>query len=108
LNRELAKFVKDFANGAVSRPLGGSTRSYHSPKRRIRERLRAQDIAELIAAFKAGAAKWKLAEQYGIGIKSVKRLLREEGGARSATWQTIVTGSALCLGRMRGTEPVAV
>ncbi len=34
------------------------------------------DVAELIAAFKAGASKPELAKRYGLGLKSVKKVLR--------------------------------
>jgi hypothetical protein len=44
--------------------------------------LREQDIAELVAAFKAGTAKHILAKRYSITERSLKRLLREEGVKR--------------------------
>ena len=53
--------------------------SYHAPKWRVRDRLTVGEIAEMIAAFKAGTAKHVLAAHYGINLKSVKQLLREHG-----------------------------
>jgi len=47
--------------------------------KRIRDWLSEQDIAELIAAFQVGVPKYILAEQYGISLTSVKRLLRARG-----------------------------
>jgi hypothetical protein len=41
--------------------------------------LSVEEIAALVASFKAGTLKWQLAEFYGMDIKSVKKLLREEG-----------------------------
>jgi hypothetical protein len=42
------------------------------------------DIAELVAAFKAGTAKHVLAKRYGINLRSLKRLLRDEGVRRKS------------------------
>jgi hypothetical protein len=60
-------------------PNSGHNTSYHCPRRRIRERLSVEEIAALVASFKAGTSKWQLAEFYCMDIKSVKKLLREEG-----------------------------
>ena len=46
---------------------------------RIRDRLSDRDIAEIIASCNVGVPKYILAEQYGISLTSVKRLLRKHG-----------------------------
>lgn len=79
MNHELAAFIREQANGTVPPPNRGRSTAYHSPKRRIRERLSVEEIAAIVKAFETGTPKWRLAQQYGIGTKSVKKLLREEG-----------------------------
>jgi hypothetical protein len=63
--------------------------SYHALRWRVRDRLSESDIAALIASFKAGTPKHALAECYGIGIKSVKGLLREHGVRRRSRYDTL-------------------
>jgi hypothetical protein len=43
---------------------------------RVGDRLSADDVQRLVAAFGRGTPKWQLAEQHGISESSVKRLLR--------------------------------
>jgi hypothetical protein len=59
-----ADVTRAWTTGGVGRP------------RRVRERLSEEDQARLVAAFRSGTAKWRLAERYGISESSVKRLLR--------------------------------
>jgi hypothetical protein len=54
----------------------------------VRDRLSEQDISEIVAAFKAGTAKHVLAKRYGIALRSLNRLLREEGVKRKS-WRDI-------------------
>lgn len=58
-----------------------------SPERvsRVSDRLSEAEQQALIASFQAGTSKQKLAERYGIGMSSVKRLLREHG-VRGERW----------------------
>jgi hypothetical protein len=42
----------------------------------LEDRLSADDVDALVSAFTSGIPKLKLAEQYGISLSSVKRLLR--------------------------------
>lgn len=42
----------------------------------VRDRLSGEDVSEIIARFRSGVAKHKLAAEYGISLSSVKRLLR--------------------------------
>lgn len=43
---------------------------------RVVDRLGEQAVRELVEAFEAGTSKWRLSEQYGISLSSVKRLIR--------------------------------
>ena len=80
LNSELAQFIKE--HPGYEKATMNNTR--HVRKWRIRQRLSAKNIAALVAASKAGAPKWQLAQRYGISMWSVKKLLREEGVKRTA------------------------
>jgi hypothetical protein len=51
-------------------------------KRQVAYRLGEVAVAQLVARFGAGTAKHKLAEEYGISLSSVKRLLRAESAKR--------------------------
>lgn len=48
----------------------------------LEDRLSEDDIRQLISDFQSGTPKWKLAEQYGISLSSVKRVLRKQGARR--------------------------
>lgn len=52
------------------------------PSRRIADRLGEPQIRTMVADFQAGEPSWRLAEQYGIGQTSVKRILRERRARR--------------------------
>jgi hypothetical protein len=60
--------------------------SYRAPAWRVLDRLSEEDVTQLVTAFKTGIPKRVLAERYGIGIKSVKGLLRERGVRRRSKW----------------------
>lgn len=61
-----------------------SVANRHTPQsRRLSDRLDEAAIQELVESFKAGMPKHKLAVQYGIGLSSVKNLLRERGIRRT-------------------------
>jgi hypothetical protein len=90
LNEQLARYLRERdtqAESACVAPVS-TTRvsSYHAPTWRVRDRLSQEDLDQLVAAFKAGTPKHVLAERYGIGIKSVKGLLRERGVRRRSKW----------------------
>jgi hypothetical protein len=60
-----------------------SMRSTQSPSQwRVGDRLSKTDTEQLIAYFAAGTSKRKLAERYGIGESSVKRLIRQHGPSK--------------------------
>lgn len=79
LNARLARYVRENPEerkqASISDP---SLPSYHAPRWRVRDRLSEQDIAERIRAFKSGRSKHELAKRYGVALRSLKRLLREE------------------------------
>lgn len=45
----------------------------------VRDRLSGEDVSEIIARFRSGVAKHKLAAEYGISPSSVKRILKARG-----------------------------
>jgi hypothetical protein len=79
LNRELATFIREHPQYSEQQSRDNTNRVRNW---RIRQRLSADDITELVTAFNSGTPKWRLAERYMINIKSVKKLLREEGMKR--------------------------
>ncbi|MDA1360700.1 sigma factor-like helix-turn-helix DNA-binding protein [Glycomyces luteolus] len=56
-----------------------------APPRALGERLSPTDRGTLIAAFNAGASQKQLAAEYGISIRSVKRLVRGNSNRPQAT-----------------------
>lgn len=86
LNRELAHYLRELSPSAT-KP-ASPVPLYPPPtyRLRVRDRLSEADIAELIHAFKAGTPKHVLTARYGIGVKSVQKLLREEGVKRRSRY----------------------
>jgi hypothetical protein len=62
---------------------------HHASKRSVRERLGEQNIADLVAAFKAGVPKQVLANRYGINLKSVKQLLQDAGVKKRSRYERL-------------------
>ena len=50
---------------------------------RVRDRLAAGDIEQLIAEFLAGTSKRVLAERYAVSFSTVKNILRQHGARRA-------------------------
>jgi hypothetical protein len=82
LNAQLAHYLEKHPYAPIPTHATTSLPSYHRPLWRVRDRLSAQDIADIIRAFKSGTAKHILAKRYGINERSLKKLLREEGVRR--------------------------
>jgi len=61
---------------------------YRATAWRLRDRLTERDIVRLIVAFQTGMATKELATRFNINVKSVRKLLRENGGQRSLDWVT--------------------
>jgi hypothetical protein len=75
--------LNEAASGTVSGTVSVRDSAPRVPQRRpIAERLSEVDVQALVAAFVAGTPKWKLAQRYGIGMTSVKRLLKERGATK--------------------------
>lgn len=82
LNTELARFVRDHSSTQREMTHNRPTSLYYTPPRRprrLQDLINETEVTSLIAAFKAGTPKHELAKQYGIGLGSVKKLLREHG-----------------------------
>ena len=89
LNPELARYLRDGPTvGKLPAHLDGPS-SYHTPRWRVRDRLSDREVADLVAAFKAGTPKWQLAERYSINLKSVKQLLREHGVRKRSRYDAL-------------------
>lgn len=52
---------------------------YTAPKRHLPDRLTADRVELLLADYRAGVLHRDLAEQYGISISSLARLVRQHG-----------------------------
>jgi hypothetical protein len=77
--------VQDLIDGPhVVRAAGdhSATRSERQAPKSLRTRLTDAMVAELVAAFRAGATGPKLADRYGVSLSSVKRVLRGSGARR--------------------------
>ena len=76
LERDRTSSVRDESRSAPS-----EAQSYVSiaKQRPARVRLSEADIADIVACFERGTAKHVLASRYGIGLTTVKKLLREHG-----------------------------
>ena len=85
LNAQLARYLQECPPAPEPAP-DPSLPSYHASPWRVRDRLSDQDIAHLIAAFKAGTPKHELAKRYGIALRTLKKLLRAHGVKRTSRW----------------------
>lgn len=52
---------------------------YIAPKRHLNDRLTANEVEQLLADYRAGVLRRGLAEQYGISISSLARVVRQHG-----------------------------
>jgi hypothetical protein len=86
LNPLLAEYLSEHPHLKNGLSESKITVVHRATKWRLPDRLSGHDIDELVAAFKAGAAKRVLAMRYGINIKSVKKLLRERGVRKKSRW----------------------
>lgn len=84
LNARLAKFLRDPKGERERLPQNkAELPSYRPTNWRIRDRLSKQDIKDLVEAFKGGTTTRDLAIRYGIDVRRVRKLLREEGVKRA-------------------------
>ena len=68
----------------VSEPNGLSTHLYQAADTKwnawqVADRLTEEDVTALVEAYRTGTTARELATQYGIGMTTVKRMLRERG-----------------------------
>jgi hypothetical protein len=92
LNPDVARYLHERHHSGQTgqQPqLALSVYPHHASRRRVRERLSEHTIADLVAAFKAGVPKQVLADRYGINLKSVKQLLREEGVKKRSRYERL-------------------
>lgn len=92
---------------ATSLGLSAEARSVSSGRQprvwRVRDRLDDAGVQRLISGYQGGATARQLAEQFGIGMTSVKRLLREnrvrrtqDDPHRTAPVERSVDGASYC------------
>jgi hypothetical protein len=62
-----------------------ATRAKRRAPEPIRLRLGDAAVADLVAEFVAGTTRQNLADQYGVSVSSVKRLIRGSGARRGDT-----------------------
>jgi len=90
LNAQLVRVLREGSAAVPPAPLNPSDVSYPRHRRwRIRYRFSDDEIAQMAGAFKAGAPKLVLAERYGMNLRSLKKLLREEGVKRRSQWDRL-------------------
>ena len=86
LNAQLARYLEKRLRAPNPTAVTTSLPSYRARPWQVRDRLSRQDIADMIHSFKAGTAKYVLAKRYGMNLRSLKKLLREEG-VRRKSWR---------------------
>lgn len=92
LNSQLLRYLREDRTADEQPQIHSpSPLSYHRHRRWwIRNRLSEDDMAQIVGSFKAGTAKHVHAERYDINLRSLKKLLREEGVKRWS-WNDIQT-----------------
>lgn len=88
LINQLARHLRRLLNAPKTAPAVTALPAYHGRRWRVRGRLSKQDILDLVTAFKAGTAKHILAKRYAINLRSLKKLLRDEGVKRKS-WNDV-------------------
>lgn len=68
--------------------------SYGQPPRALDKRFSPETRATLVAAFAAGVEQQHLAEEYGISIRSVKRLIQQSRNAEPTRLDRVNPGRA--------------
>jgi hypothetical protein len=75
--REAAQQVKqaDEAPAETNRSVRTAASGFR--QRRLTDRLTDEQVQKIVSAFEAGTPRWRLAEEFGISLSSVGRLLRQ-------------------------------
>jgi len=63
-------------------PISAASESGASRSRWLRERFSAEELQAMIDLYRSGAPARVVAEQYGVGVRSIKRLLHSRGVRR--------------------------
>lgn len=82
---ELETAIKKLATAGGSggeRRLSVRSEGHVTQRTTFGERLGEDEVTELAAAYLAGATQLELAQRYGIGEKTIRRLLREVGARK--------------------------
>jgi DNA invertase Pin-like site-specific DNA recombinase len=89
LNAQLVRVLREGPPSVAHSPLNPSDLSYQRHRRwKIRDRFSEDEIAQIVKAFKAGTPKHELAKRFGMNLRSLKKLLREEGVKRKS-WKDV-------------------
>lgn len=90
LNAQLVRVLREGPAAVPPAPLNPSDVAYQRHRRwKIRDRFSDDEIAQLVKAFKSGTPKHVLAKRYGMNLRSLKKLLREEGVKRRSRWDRL-------------------
>jgi hypothetical protein len=89
LNKRLATYLRggQVQLPFIQRPSPHYTSVTH--RRLLRDRIDEKEVTELVRLFKAGATKAQLAKQCGIGVGSVKKLLRQRGVKKKSRYDML-------------------
>jgi hypothetical protein len=91
LNAQLVHVLREGPASVLSTPLNPADVSYQRHRRwKIRNRFSDDEITQMVKAFKAGTPKHVLAKRCGMNLRSLKKLLQEEGVKRKS-WRDIQT-----------------
>lgn len=90
LNPDVARYLQEQLKDRTKKPLSTSLYPHQDSRLTTSQRQAAGNSACLVAAFKAGTPKHILAEEYGINIKSIKQLLREEDVKKRSRYDKLV------------------
>jgi DNA invertase Pin-like site-specific DNA recombinase len=82
---DLAETLRRLQRAQTEASAPSSVRSHTGrppEQRRVEDRLSSEQIEALISSYRAGTTTRELAQRYGLGLTTVKRLLRDHGVRR--------------------------
>jgi hypothetical protein len=89
LNAQLVRVLREGPGAAPLASIKPIELQYPRHRRwRIRDRFSDDEIAQMVIAFKAGTPKHLLSKRFGMNLRSLKKLLREEGVKRKS-WRDV-------------------
>jgi hypothetical protein len=105
LNQHLVRVLREWPASVPPMPINPLDLSHQRRRKwKIRDRFIEDEIAQIVMAFKAGTPKHALAEQYGMNLRSLKKLLRAAGMSLTESFPTLAScfvASRLCLSESR-------